>query len=171
MLVLTSDRGLCGGFNMNICRTTERYYREHVRPTDATGEEGAWRHEAADLLLLGKKGREYFQRRNYPVRREYLDVLVDPQFEQVRAIGDEIIAQYTARELDGVLMVYNEFKSATQQDVVVEQLLPIEADPDEAPSGFGYLFEPNRETLLDNMLTLHVRIQLWRVVRARWARA
>ncbi len=173
VLVLTSDRGLCGGFNTNICRTAERYFRDNVRPWregDRTAGDGkraeghGYRHDVADLLLIGKKGRDYFRRRDYPVRKEYPDVLITPRFERVQAIGDELIAQYTARELDGVLMIYNEFKSATQQDVIVEQLLPIEAAPEDTPAGLAYSYEPNRETLLDNMLTLHVHIQLWRVV-------
>ncbi len=123
-----------------------------------------YRHDIAELLLIGKKGREYFRRRDYPVRREYPDVLINPRFAAVQAIGDEIIAQYTARELDGVLMIYNEFKSAAQQDVVVEQLLPIEASIEDTPAGLTYHYEPDRETLLDTLLTLHVHMQLWRVV-------
>lgn len=158
LLVLTSDRGLCGGFNANICRATEHYVHDN---TDGRG--GA--HEAVDLALIGKKGRDYFRRRDYSIAAEHMDVLLHADFEHVAEVGDEVISAYVDGELDGLMMVYNEFKSAASQKVVVEQLLPIVPDEQEGDlSQIDYLYEPSRDEVLRDILPLYVKIQIWRAV-------
>lgn len=157
VLVLTSDRGLCGGFNMNICRAVEGYLKEHNE------------HDDAGLVLVGKKGKEYFKRRDYTIRNEYMDILFDPDLDNVSQIGRDIVERYEGEGLDGVLMVYNEFKSAASQKVVVEQLLPIdvgsfEADEEADEALVEHKFEPNQANVLDTILPLHVNIQIWRAV-------
>ncbi len=158
VLVLTSDRGLCGGFNMNICRAVESYLREHDE------------HEDAGLVLVGKKGRDYFKRRDYTIRNQYLDILFNPDLDNVSQIGRDIVERYQGAGLDGVLMVYNEFKSAASQRVVVEQLLPIDVDADDLPCAsddenlVSHRFEPTQTKVLDRILPLHVNIQIWRAV-------
>ena len=154
VLVLTSDRGLCGSFNVNICRATEEYCRTNADEIDNIG-----------LMLVGKKGREYFRRRDYTIDGEYMDVLFNPDFDNVAQIGREAIEHYTDRDLDGLFVVYNEFKSAGRQDVVVEQLLPIVPDEtDEDAVLIDYKYEPNQEAILESILPLHVNIQIWRAV-------
>lgn len=154
LLVLTSDRGLCGGFNTNICRATESYVKEHLED-----------HENMGLVLVGKKGRDYFRRRDYTITAEHMDVLVDPEFDSVARVGDETIGAYVDRDLDGLFMVYNEFKSAGRQEVVVEQLLPIV--PEETEDDLcqvDFIYEPSRQAILDEILPLHVKVQIWRAV-------
>jgi len=155
ILVLTSDRGLCGSFNINISRATEAYLREHKDV-----------HESAGLVIVGRKGNEYFRRRpQYRIHQYYREILTNPDFGNVAQVGRDITAQYAERDLDGVFMVYNEFKSAASQRVVVEQLLPIDtSDVAQATSQIDYLYEPNREAILERILPLHVNIQIWRAV-------
>lgn len=154
LLVLTSDRGLCGSFNVNICRATEGYVREHRDEHDQTG-----------LVLVGRKGNEYFKRRDYTIHNFYREILTNPDFDNVAQIGRDIVAQYAERDLDGVFMVYNEFKSAASQKVVVEQLLPIDtSDVEQDASQIDFIYEPDRDAILAHILPLHVNVQIWRAV-------
>lgn len=156
LIVITSDRGMCGAFNSNINKRAEKYLREN--------ENG---HEQVALALLGRKGRDYFRRRPYSIDREYMEVLSAPSFESVCKIGDEIKARYLDGNLDAVYIVYNEFKSAMSQNVVVERFLPIipeRAHDEEAGSeleGIEFAFEPTMELVLDSVLPLYINVRLY----------
>ncbi len=159
MVVITSDRGMCGGFNSNINRRAERYIR--------TGEGG---HSQVGLAVLGRKGRDYFRRRPaIDIRKEYMEVLSEPTIERVGQIGREVIAEYIDGGLDAVYIVYNEFKSAISQQVVVERLLPIVPEKDGIPQppdgpaqdGIDFLYEPSKEGILDQVLPLYVNVRLY----------
>jgi F-type H+-transporting ATPase subunit gamma len=156
LIVITSDRGMCGAFNSNINKRAEKYLREN--------ENG---HEQVALALLGRKGRDYFRRRPYSIDREYMEVLSAPSFESVCKIGDEIKARYLDGNLDAVYIVYNEFKSAMSQNVVVERFLPIipERDSDESANpeleGIEFAFEPTMELVLDSVLPLYINVRLY----------
>jgi F-type H+-transporting ATPase subunit gamma len=152
IVVITSDRGLCGAFNSSINRRAEKYLR--------TGE-GA--HEKVELALMGKKGRDYFRRRPYPIAAEYMDVLTAPSFEHVAEIGAELVAKFLDGKLDAVYVVYNEFKSAISQQVVVERLLPIvpEGPTEQDEMLQEFLFEPSIEGVLDAALPMYFNIRLY----------
>lgn len=152
MVVITSDRGLCGGFNSNINRRAEKYLK--------TGEGG---HENVELSLIGKKGRDFFRRRGYSIASEYMDVLTDPNFSHVSEIGSELVAKFLDGKLDAIYVVYNEFKSALSQQVVVERLLPIIPErPEESIESIReFLFEPSAETVLENILPMYFNIRLY----------
>lgn len=153
LIVVTSDRGLCGGFNSNINRRAEMYIN---------GNEGS--HEEVSLALIGKKGRDYFRRRTFEIRKEYMEVLSEPTLERASEIGQEIIAEYIDGGLDAVYIVYNEFKSAVSQKVVVEKLLPIdpgEVDPNGETDGSEFEYEPSMEAILDSVLPLYVNVRLY----------
>ncbi|MBM4396070.1 MAG: ATP synthase F1 subunit gamma [Deltaproteobacteria bacterium] len=162
LVVITSDRGLCGAFNSNINRRAERYLK---------GGEGG--HEEVGLALLGRKGRDYFRRRpQYTVRKEYMEVLSDPTSERAAAIGREVVAEFIDGGLDAVYLVYNEFKSAISQRVTVERLLPIVRDRDgdgdtdaadaaQAADGIEFAYEPGRGQVLEAMLPLYVNVRVY----------
>ena len=115
MLIFTSDRGLCGGFNSNVNRTTERYIREN--------KEG---HQSMALDIIGRKGQEYFKRRDTaPTNAYFADVLTTVSLTRSGEIAEHVITNFIGKKLDAVYCVYNEFKSAMTQEVVVEQLLQI----------------------------------------------
>ena len=151
LLVVTSDRGLCGAFNSNIIRRAERFIAEHPD----------WEFT---LHLVGRKANDYFKRRDYEIRKVSLNVLSDISFSHAVAIGNDMVENYLGEEFDQVYMVYNEFKSAMQQTVIVEQLLPIKPmDITEEVNPVEYSFEPSEEVLLEELLPRHINTQVYRV--------
>jgi len=149
LLVVTSDRGLCGAFNANIVR----------KAVEFVGEKQAEGYAVA-VSLIGRKARDFFRRRPWTRRQEWVGVFDRLSYEHALDIGGDIIQQFRQGTFDELYIVYNEFKSAIQQRVVVEKLLPIESlEPDEASLGGGYLFEPDEEELLKILLPKHIEIQ------------
>jgi F-type H+-transporting ATPase subunit gamma len=159
VLVVTSDRGLCGGFNGNIVRRSA----EFVRQCEARGLQ-------VTLSIVGRKGRDYFRRRPWPIRQEWTGVFDKLSFEHAIDIGGDLSDQFITGTFDELYVVYNEFKSAIQQRVIVEQLFPIDAaeefgvHPTEAAAGGSYLYEPDEGELLSALLPKHFQIQAYRIL-------
>ena len=154
LLVMTSDRGLCGGFNNGVCRTTERYIKAN--------ELG---HEAMEVDVVGRKGLEYFKRRPVTMGPYFKDVLTDLSVEKAREIAEHCQERFLENDLDAVYVVYNEFKSAIAQEVIVEQLLPVvPAESSEGRDLVEFLYEPTKQDLMDAVLPRHLTIQVWRMM-------
>ena len=154
LIVITADKGLCGGFNANIIRAAARFLEAQPR-----GE------RRLELDLVGRKGRDFFRRRRYRVRSEHIGLFQALQFPAAQRIAQSLVKSYVEREVDRIHIVYNEFKTVIAQKVVVEQLLPIrklEFDPKEAP--LDYLYEPSPGAIFDDILPKHVEIQVWRAL-------
>ncbi|PYQ09659.1 MAG: ATP synthase F1 subunit gamma [Acidobacteria bacterium] len=154
LIVITADKGLCGGFNANIIRAAARFLDEQQR-----GE------RKLELDLVGRKGRDFFRRRRYRVRSEHIGLFQALQFPAAQRIAQSLVKSYVEREVDRVHIAYNEFKTVIAQKVVVEQLLPIrklEFDPREPP--LDYLYEPSPGAIFDEILPKHVEIQVWRAL-------
>jgi F-type H+-transporting ATPase subunit gamma len=154
LIVLTSDRGLCGGFNGNVNRRTERWWAEHKEEL-----------EEIRLIVVGRKGIEYLKRRKYPLTREYLGVVGPAALGKAQEIARAAVADFTHKRLDAIYVVYNEFKNAAQQRLVVEPLLPV--DPVEIPEHVGrydFKYEPSRAELLDRLLPQYVEIEVYRCI-------
>lgn len=152
LVIVTSDRGLCGAFNANIIRAAEAFMRER----------SDWNFT---LHIVGKKANDYFKRRDYNIRKVSLNVLADVSFAHAAAMGEDIVESYLTEDYDQVYMVYNEFKSAIQQRVIVEQLLPIKPmDISEDYYPVEYVFEPSENQLLEELLPRHINIQVYRVM-------
>ncbi len=149
LLVVTSDRGLCGAFNTNILRRAVEFLREKQ-------EAGC----TVTVSVIGRKGRDFFRRRAWTRRQEWTGVFDRLSYEHALDIGGDIVQQFTSGTFDELHIVYNEFKSVIQQRVVVEKLLPIESLDQEAEKlGGGYLFEPDEEGLLKVLLPKHIEVQ------------
>jgi F-type H+-transporting ATPase subunit gamma len=158
LVVITADKGLCGGFNANIIRAATRFLEEQQRDEHR-------RERRLELDLVGRKGRDFFRRRRYRVRSEHIGLFQSLQFPAAQRIARSLINSYVEREVDRIHIVYNEFKTVLAQRVVVEQLLPIrklEFDPREAP--LDYLYEPSPGGIFDEILPKHVEIQVWRAL-------
>jgi F-type H+-transporting ATPase subunit gamma len=154
LVIVTADKGLCGGFNANIIRAAARFLEEQPR-----GE------RRLELDLVGRKGRDFFRRRRYRVRSEHIGLFQALQFPAAQRIAQSLVRSYVEREVDRIHIVYNEFKTVIAQKVVVEQLLPIrklEFDPTEAP--LDYLYEPSPGAIFGAILPKHVEIQVWRAL-------
>jgi len=154
LVVVTADKGLCGGFNANIIRAAARSLDE---------EDRAGRDLALDLV--GRKGRDYFRRRQYRVRSEHVGIFQALHYPIAQGIAAELIRAYTAGEVDQVHLIYNEFKTVIAQQVVVERLLPIrrlELHPTEP--ALDYLYEPGPAQIVSELIPKHVEIQVWRAL-------
>ena len=155
-VVITADKGLCGAFNTNLIKTAQDYLR-----TNPDTE--------VELVLIGRKGADFFRRRPVKVRREHIGITgtgkVDPA-DAVR-IGRELIDDYLSEErtIDAVFLLYNEFKSALSQRPVIEQLLPLHqaaADPVENPEPLtDYLYEQPATQIFSELLPKLVENQVY----------
>jgi F-type H+-transporting ATPase subunit gamma len=120
-----------------------------------------------DLGLVGRKGRDFFRRRGFPVVYEAVNIFQHLRFEDADAIAQVAIDHYTEQKTDAVYLIYNEFKSVIQQRIVAEKLLPIpRADlaESDASTRVDYIYEPSPAALFDRILPGHVRVQVWRAL-------
>jgi F-type H+-transporting ATPase subunit gamma len=155
--VVSSDRGLCGAFNMNV-------FRKALQVIQKCEETGA----KVIVGVVGRKGSEYFRRRHWPVRDPNVNVFERLTYEHALEVGLAAVEAFANGIFDEGYIVYNEFKNVVQQQVVVEKLLPIEPLEEfgaaEAPSGGGYLFEPDQEELLETLLPKYAQGQVFRIL-------
>jgi F-type H+-transporting ATPase subunit gamma len=154
LVVVTSDRGLCGSFNTNILKTAVAFLRQR---------EG----KALELQAVGRKGRDFFRRRRWTIRREWADVLRTVEFPLAAEIGGDVSTRYAAGEVDAVYLVYNEFKSAVAQRPLVERLLPISrTEVEQGPQTTieDYIYEPDPQSLFLRLLPHHVNMQIYRAL-------
>jgi F-type H+-transporting ATPase subunit gamma len=159
-VVVTADRGLCGGFNSNIIRRAQLAIRETPAGVEPL------------LFCVGRKGHDFFKRRSTPVVDRVTGLFNGLNFGHATGIGESIRTLYTSGQVDRVVLIFNEFRSAVQQVLHVDQLLPfrVGADADHGPRAAGdLLFEPDAATLLGRLLPMHVNRQLWRVLLDSYA--
>jgi F-type H+-transporting ATPase subunit gamma len=155
-LVLTSDRGLCGAFNANINKAAERAWRER----SAAGQE-------VQIYTLGRKGRDYLRRRQAPVVHDFPNIWANLDLDTARAVAATVVPRLLRDEIDAIYLVYNEFKSAMSQKVVVEPLLPLrrsEETAEKQEAQVEYIFEPNRAALLDRLVPMYVETSILRAL-------
>ncbi|MCG6920346.1 MAG: ATP synthase F1 subunit gamma [Acidobacteria bacterium] len=153
-VVITADKGLCGAFNANIIRTVTRFLAERPERDVA-------------FSFVGRKGRDFFRRRQVKVRSEHVGVYQALRFDHAREIAADLVQAFTSGEVDRVFLVHNEFKSVIQQPLVVDRLLPIERHmirPEESGSELEYLYEPDPAAIFGEILPKHVEVQVWRAL-------
>lgn len=154
LLAITTDRGLCGSFNQNVFRMVERFIKENRTA-----------YEEISLTMVGRKGLDYFRRRNVPIIRDYAGRFRQIDYQTAAIIGKDVVADYTSEAIDGVFLVYNEFRSPLVQRVMVKALLPIE--PLEVESDYypvEYIYEPSAEAILSELLPRYVEVQIYRAL-------
>jgi F-type H+-transporting ATPase subunit gamma len=156
LLVVTSDRGLCGGFNSNLLRAAHRFL--------AANRE---RHEEIVVFAVGRKARDFFRRRGMEPRQEYVNVLGQLSYAHAERLSKDLVGGFLAGDFDEVQLVFNEFRSAISQVVRFEKLFPIAIERKEregAASEIDYLYEPSREEILAALLPKYVETQIFRVL-------
>ena len=167
IFVITADKGLCGSFNTNIIKTAERFAVEDPDREVALG-------------LVGRKGRDFFNRRGFDVRYEIVNLFAKLSSKDSQAIAATAVDEYTNERVDTVYLVYNEFKSVLQQRVVVERLLPIgrlllddmttdqvapvDYDTAKTEMFIDYLYEPMAQEIFSKLIPHHVEIQIYRAL-------
>ncbi|HEY7475220.1 MAG TPA: ATP synthase F1 subunit gamma [Vicinamibacterales bacterium] len=155
IVVITSDRGLCGSFNTNIIKATGGFIRENPgRPIS--------------LGLVGRKGRDMLGRRGLPVKFEYVNLPKAISFAEAEAVAQPAVAEFVDGRVDSVYLIYNEFKSVMQQKLVVEQLLPLapitEEEQAAARTATEYLYEPSAQRIFEVLLGRLVEAQVLRAL-------
>lgn len=162
LVVLTSNRGLCGAFNTNIIKAaltllSETYSEQHQR-------------EQVHLITVGRKASEFFRKRKYHVIASWDDIYDKLTFENAAPLAEQLMNSFAAKEYDRIILIYNQFKNAAVQRLMTEQYLPVAAE--EPPKGqqkvntvpVDFLFEPDKGTMLRELMPKSLRIQLFKAL-------
>lgn len=169
VVVVTSDRGLCGGFNANVINGLMRAINSRFSDREV------------EITIVGRKGVELLKRRALNVRATFIGVHDGPVMRAAAHIIDDIVEDFKKGGTDEVYCVYNEFKSAVQQSVTLERVLPFAQEADEAPDSeaeegaeqdtlaaatqaMDYIYEPDQEEVFERLLVRHIRIQMHRIL-------
>ena len=152
LVVITADRGMCGAYNTNIIRNALEFLGRHSDKN-------------VELNILGKRGRDFFRRRPYPVRSEAANVLQNLTFADAAAIAKTLIEDFCNGEKDEIWLLYNEFKSVVQQRIVFERLLPIEhmKNP-EGDEALEYIYDEPPEKIFAGLLPRYVEAHVFRAL-------
>jgi len=148
LFVITSDKGLCGGFNLSICQKVEQFMavsKQHF--------------EEISLTVVGKKGRDYFKRRPVKLHEDSGEIPRDPSQEWVGAVTRDLSERYRAETFDTCYLCYHGFKSVLQQVVVMDKLLPLK-EPGAETLPIDYLFEPDRQSVLDAVIPRYLETRV-----------
>jgi len=153
LVLVTSDRGLCGGYNANLVRAAEAFIRSH-----GAGKEIL-------LALIGRKGADYYRRRRGDSGERYLNFLSTPAEELAAVIAEKLITRFVDGETDAVYLIYSHFRSALSQVPTVEKILPVALSETQEPEQLTeYLYEPGAEELLSSLLPKIVEIKIQRAL-------
>ncbi|MGB4598813.1 MAG: ATP synthase F1 subunit gamma [Trichlorobacter sp.] len=154
LIVVTSDRGLCGGFNSNLCKAGERYLKE---------QQGEF--EQISVLTVGRKGYEFLKNR-HTIYKNFSNIISKPNYQAAALLAQDVVEGYLAGEYDQVVMLYNAFRTVMSQDITFQQLLPIvpddQASGDEA--GVEYIYEPSVGDLLAEILPKNIEVQIFKAM-------
>ncbi len=153
LVLVTSDRGLCGGYNANLIRAAEAFIRRQNAATQI------------QLTLVGRKGSDYYRRRRAEIGDRYTNILTNPVEELAAAIAEKLIAQLINGDTDAVYLLYSHFRSALSQVPTLEKLLPISLDENNGTEPMTeYLIEPGVEELMASLLPKMTEIKIQRAL-------
>ncbi|MBL0224774.1 MAG: ATP synthase F1 subunit gamma [Geobacteraceae bacterium] len=154
LIVLTSDRGLCGGFNSNLCKAADRYIKEK---SDS--------YEQISVMTIGRKGYEFLKSR-YTVYKNFSNVLAKPSYQTAAMLAQEVINGFVEGEYDQVELLYNSFRTVMTQDITFQQMLPVEPEvkgaTEETP--VEYIYEPSVSDLLAEILPKNIEVQIFKAM-------
>ncbi|MCB0369292.1 MAG: ATP synthase F1 subunit gamma, partial [Bdellovibrionales bacterium] len=158
LVVLTSDRGLCGAFNTNINKFSENYYKENKSKL-----------EKVDFFFIGKRGIDHFSKRSIKGIDNITKLDKDISYELASHVADKLLKQYLAGDYDEIRLIYNEFKSAISQNVICETLLPIDlslSSFNEPTNTMKFakdlIFEPTAKEIIEQLIVKHFDSQVYR---------
>ncbi len=153
LLFVSSDTGLAGAFNSNLLKASQKFHEDH------TGAE-------ITLTLVGRKGRDYYRRRNARILSEHINILNRPNYQDAAEIAREVIRRYRDAETDAVYVLNNEFKSVMSQTLSVLQLLPVDLDrkDDQAGAQLDYIYEQSPLDMLERLMPRYVEVAVFRAM-------
>jgi len=155
LVVVTSNRGLCGGFNSSIIKAATQYIASHPN-------------QQVDLITLGKKGDDILSK-SYAVKENNNVIFDDLTFANTSKIAESIMAAFEAKGYDKVEVIYNRFKNAATQIVTTETLLPIVSESSDDQNASDYIFEPTQEEIINELLPKSIKMQLFKALRDSFA--
>ncbi|HWI93950.1 MAG TPA: ATP synthase F1 subunit gamma [Flavisolibacter sp.] len=156
LIVITSDRGLAGAYNSNVIKLAKQIIREKYSAQQAKGNVTIW--------SIGKKGFEHFQKNNFAVTDTFKDIFLHLSFEAVQEASQAAIKAFQERQFDKVEVVYSEFKNAATQRFVIEQFLPIQKTNAVGGVKADFIFDPNKEELIAELMPKILNTQLFKAV-------
>jgi len=153
LVPITSNRGLCGGFNANIIKKTIEIEKELNSKSELT------------ILSIGKKSSEFFKKNKYNVHSTHDDVFQDVNYEDVSKIAEMILNDFANEKFDKVILVYNQFKNAATQIVMQEDFLPLNKTQSEnSQEAVDYIYEPGKDEILNELIPKSLKTQLFKAI-------
>jgi F-type H+-transporting ATPase subunit gamma len=158
IVVITSNRGLCGAFNTNVIKETRKIISEKYYDQFSKGN--------LKILTIGKKGFDFFRKQNVNMLPDQNNLLHDLTFDNVARVAEQVMASFTSREFDRVELIYNQFKNAAVQNLTNELFLPVETIPSDLikTSSVDYIYEPDQEDIVKDLIPKSLKIQFYRTV-------
>jgi len=162
MIIVGSDRGLCGGFNNNLFRYIESYISSELQLFHEKGD--------LDIITIGRKADGYFKKRKYNVIDSHIGFFDDLNYKSTSEIMQAAIEQFTDETYDKVLIAFNEFKTVISQNRQITEVLPVktaaldDSEDKVKTEMIDYIYEPDAASILDEILPVHLKMQLWRAV-------
>jgi F-type H+-transporting ATPase subunit gamma len=161
LVPVTSNRGLCGAFNANIIKETIKYIQTKLPAQLKAGN--------VDLYCIGKKGADIFKTRGYNIVELNTAIFDDLTFDNSVKISEELMKAFADKKYDQIILIYNQFKNAAVQVLQVEQFLPVTKEPDaidakDTEPKANYIFEPNKEDILEALVPKSIKVQLYKAL-------
>ena len=155
-VVVTSDRGLAGSFNSNIIKKAEQEIAEFGK-------------DNSELFCIGRKGRDYFKKRDHHIADSFVEFWNELKFEDAIDMGSGIVNRFISKEVDEVQVVYNYFRNIGSQEVVVEKLLPVSFDDSNDKKAVDRIYEPSKLEIVQSLIPRHLNIQMWKYLLESFA--
>ena len=153
---ITSNRGLCGGFNSNILKKSAELANSTYKDNDVS------------FVAIGKKGNDFLQK-SFNVDSNYIDIFDNLNMANVSLIAESLMSKFVNEEFDKIDIIYNKFKNAATQIVVNEQFLPISQNEDTSNNNLDYVFEPSKTEIIEELIPKSLKNQLFKAIRDSWA--
>lgn len=159
LIVLTSNRGLCGPFNGNVIKAAKAHIDENYREINKNGH--------LEMITIGKKGSDFFRKSKYNVISSHNEIFDTLTFNNTSAVAEKLMADFAGKKYDRIEIIYNHFKNAGQQVLTIDQFLPVA--PVKAPQGktgqnSDYIFEPEKAVLVRELLPKMLKVQLYKTI-------
>ncbi len=157
IIVVTSDRGLCGGYNSNLIKLAKQVIKVKYAAQQAKGN--------VQVLPIGKKGYEHFNKSGFKVVDKYWDIFTGLSFDKVQAAAKYAMEAFAKNEVDAVELIFSEFKNAATQRFIAEQFLPVQKVAKTAgQKNADFIFEPSKEVLIEELMPKILNTQLYKAV-------
>ncbi len=158
VIVITSDRGLCGGYNSNLIKLAKQVIAEKYPSTQISKSTSV-------ILPVGKKGYEHFSKNKFKVVDQYWSIFSDLSFESIAAVSKYAMDAFANGDVDAVELVYSEFKNAATQNFIAEQFLPVQkTEKKKGEANADFIFEPGKDVLIAELMPKILNTQLYKAI-------